>query len=225
MPHISLVFCLVFGLQVTPQGSARGTMPVAVIGTLFDRGPVTDAEIDLQLLQDEHCARLFVGQSRDAQAQKKLEGCTRDLLSTHPDSEGRYRFADLAPGWYAIHFVWSMAEKPTHPRAFKRGEWGVLYSGYKDKTGKYDSFAQGRPFYISGESDVVKDTKTLDHQRTYSTPEHTFAGGEKLPVGRCPLDDRRSNRSLEFTYWISHSIALEPPEEYVLRKLLQRRSR
>jgi hypothetical protein len=95
----------------------------------------------------------------NTQAQQKLEACSRDLLSTHPDAKGRYRFADLVPAWCAIHFVWSVAEKPTRPQAFKRGEWGVVYPGYKDKTGKDDAFAQGKPFYVSGESDVVKDYK------------------------------------------------------------------
>jgi hypothetical protein len=34
-----------------------------------------------------------------------------------------------------------------------------MYLGYKDNPGKHDAFAQGRPFYISGESNVVKDYK------------------------------------------------------------------
>jgi hypothetical protein len=159
MRQISLVLCFMFTLLGTSQDSARRTTAVAITGTLFDKGPVTDAEIDLQLLQDESCAKLFVSQRSDKRAQQKLAGCNRDLASTHPDPGGRYSFSNLAPGWYAIHFVWSMAEKPAHPTAFKRGEWGVMYPGYKDNTGKYDSFAQGKPFYISGEADVVNDYK------------------------------------------------------------------
>ena len=157
MRQISLVLC--FLLLGTPQDSARVTNPVAVAGTLFDNGPVTDAEIDLQLLQDEKCVKLFVSKRRDARAQRKLESCSRDLSSTHPDSEGRYRFPNLAPGWYAIHFVWSMTEKPADPVTFKRGEWVVLYPGYKDNTGKYDAFAQGEPFFVSGDSEVVRNYK------------------------------------------------------------------
>jgi hypothetical protein len=159
MRQISLVLSFMFLLLGTLQDSARRTTTVAITGTLFDKGPVMDAEIDLQFLQDEHGAKLFVSQKGDAQARQKLEACSRDLRSTHADPEGRYRFSSLAPGWYAIHFVWSMAEKPAHPVAFKRGEWGVAYPGYKDKTGKYDAFRQGKPFYISGESDVAKDYK------------------------------------------------------------------
>jgi hypothetical protein len=159
MSQISLVLSFMFILLGTRQDSVRRTTPVAITGALVDKGPVTDAVIDLQILQDEHCAKLFVSQRTDARAQQRLEGCSRDLQSTHPDSEGRYRFPNLSPGWYAIHFVWSMAEKPTHPLAFKRGEWGVVYPGYKDKTGKYDAFAQGKPFYISGEANVAKDYK------------------------------------------------------------------
>jgi hypothetical protein len=159
MLQTRLILCVVFALLGTLQVSTRGTTPVALIGTLFDKGPVTDAEIDLQLLQDENCAKLFVSRRMNTQAQQKLEVCSRDLLPTHPDSKGRYRFADLVPEWYAIHFVWSVAEKPTRPQAFKRREWGVAYPGYKDKTGTYDAFTQGKAFYVSGESDVVKDYK------------------------------------------------------------------
>lgn len=159
MLQISLVLSFMFILSGTVQDNTRKTASIAIIGTLYDKGPVTDAEIDLQLLQDEHCAKLFVSQKRNARAQQKLEACTRDLASTHPDSKGLYRFADLTPGWYAIHFVWSMTEKPADPLAFMRGEWAVLYPGYKDNTGNYDAFAQGKPFYISGGSDVVKDYK------------------------------------------------------------------
>lgn len=157
MRQISLVLC--FLLLGTPRDTARGTNSVAIAGTLFDNGPVTDAEIDLQLLQDEKCVKLFVNKRRDARAQRKLESCSRDLSSTHPDSEGRYRFPNLAPGWYAIHFVWSMREKPADPMTFKRGEWVVLYPGYKDNTGKYDAFAQGEPFFASGDSEVGRNYK------------------------------------------------------------------
>jgi hypothetical protein len=157
VPQTGLVLCFVFVLLGTLQGSTLGTTHSAVSGMLFDKRPVTNAEIDLQLLQDDHCAKLFVSRRHDVRAQQNLRACTRDLLSTRPDNDGRYRFADLAPGWYAIHIVWSMAEKPPHPREFKRGDWAVAFPGYKDKTGMYDAFAQGKPFYISGESDVVKD--------------------------------------------------------------------
>jgi hypothetical protein len=155
MRQIGLVLCFI--LLGTSLDGAHGANLVAIAGTLFDKGPVTNAEIDLQLFQDEKCVKLFVSQKRDARAQRKLENCSRDLSSTHPDAEGRYRFTNLAPGWYAIHFVWSMTEKPADPVSFKRGEWVVLYPGYKDNTGKYDAFAQGEPFYVSGDSDVVKD--------------------------------------------------------------------
>jgi hypothetical protein len=90
-------------------------------------------------------------------AARKLEGCTHDLATTHPDRQGHYRFSGLKPGWYAIHFVWSVTEKPSHPRAFKKGEWGVMFPGYKDHSGKYDAFAQGKRFFVSGEADFVKD--------------------------------------------------------------------
>jgi hypothetical protein len=158
MRQISLVLCFI--LLGMPPDSALGTNPGAITGTLFDKSPVTEADIDLQLLQDEKCAKPFVSRLKDAKGRRKLESCTRDLSSTHPDSEGRYRFPNLAPGWYALHFVWSMAEKPADPVTFKRGEWLVLYPGYRDKTGKYDAFAQGEPFYVSGDADVVRKFKT-----------------------------------------------------------------
>ncbi len=34
-----------------------------------------------------------------------------------------------------------------------------MYPGYKDTTGKYDAFAQGKPFFVSVQSEAIKDYK------------------------------------------------------------------
>jgi hypothetical protein len=112
MRQISLVLCFMFTLLGTSQDSARRTTAVAITGTLFDKGPVTDAEIDLQLLQDESCAKLFVSQRSDKRAQQKLTGCSRDLASTHPDPGGRYSSLTLhlAGTQYTLFGVWRKSQ-------------------------------------------------------------------------------------------------------------------
>jgi hypothetical protein len=186
MSRISCVLWLCFVFFGTLSNREQEVKSVAITGTLMDKGPVKDAEIDLQSLGDEHCAKLFVRQARNAKAEQQLKNCVQDLASTHADTEGHYGFSGLTPGWYAIHFVWSIAEKPTRLQTFEREEWVVMYPGYKDKTGRYDAFAQGKPFFLSGEADAVKDfllvsVAALGDQRKPATPdEQTLMTGRLL---------------------------------------------
>lgn len=165
MSAISSVLVLYLMLFGTSTSRGQETKPASISGTLVDRAPVGDAEIDLQSLADEHCAKLFASRTRNAKAAQELKSCAHDLAPTHTNSDGRYEFSGLAPGWYAIHLLWNIAQKPSHPKIFQQGEWSVMVPGYKDVTGKYDTFAQGKPFFLSGKSDVVKDFSLSSQQR------------------------------------------------------------
>jgi len=157
MSRILCVFSCLFALLGTLPGREQAVKFASVTGTLFDRGPITDAEIDLQSLADEHCAKLFASHVKNTEPQQELKKCIQDVASTHSDADGHYRFSDLTPGWYAVNIVWSIAVKPIGPQTFEQGEWLIISPGYRDKTGKYDAFAQGKPFFLTGETDIVKD--------------------------------------------------------------------
>ncbi len=84
-----------------------------------------------------------------------------DVTTALPDSRGDYEFTGLKPGWYAVHFLWNISEKPSPSQSlFKEGRWGVVYAGRKDSSGKYDTMAQGFPFYYSGKDDAAMDFET-----------------------------------------------------------------
>ena len=51
----------------------------------------------------------------------------QDVATAVPDSLGYYEFAGLKPGWYAVHFLWNISEKPSSAESlFKEGHWGIM---------------------------------------------------------------------------------------------------
>jgi len=125
----------------------------------MDQGPIASAEIDLMSLKDEHCVQTYNAITKNIEKTNRvLQKCMQNVASTQPDKEGHYHFPNLAPGWYVIDFLWN-TNNPENSlvHLFKVGDWGVVHFGWKDKTGKYDTMAQGYAFYFSGKEDAVKD--------------------------------------------------------------------
>lgn len=139
-------------------GAAHAQSPV-VQGMLRDQGqPITSAEVYLQSLRDKHCVNVFSGKRRDWVKERELDQCLHDQASTPVDANGHFQFAGLKPGWYALHFLWNIREKPEHADVcLKRDNWAVIYAGRKDSTGRYDTIAQDKAFYFSGTEDVVRN--------------------------------------------------------------------
>jgi len=152
-----IVACLVLTINVAGAQS----QPSVIRGTLREKGsPIAEATLFLQSFDDEHCAKLFTSKKRDLKSRTKLDSCMHDVTSVSPDARGYYQFA-VPKGWYAIHFLWNLSEKPKHPETvFKEGQWWIVYAGRKDSTGKYDTMAQDSPLYYSGYEDVVRDFDT-----------------------------------------------------------------
>jgi hypothetical protein len=136
--------------------------PTALRGTLTEGGkPIVEAAVFLQSFDDEHCAKIFASQKASRKSQERLDRCMHDVSTVVPDSRGYYEFTGLKPGWYAVHFLWNISEKPSLAQSFfKEGHWGILYAGRKDSTGKYDTMAQDFPFYYSGKDDAARDFQT-----------------------------------------------------------------
>ena len=150
---------LAFFLIALIGNTAAQREPTRIRGTLSERGrPIVDATVFLQSFEDERCAKIFASQKASRKAQQKLDRCMHDLSTTISDSQGRYEFTGLKPGWYAVHFLWNISEKPSLANSlFKEGSWGVVYAGHRDSTGKYDTMAQDSPFYYSGKDDAPRD--------------------------------------------------------------------
>jgi len=159
-PAKLLAFC---GLALVANTARGQGLPATIQGTLKENGaPIVDAAVFLQSFDNEECAKLFTNRNwNQMSAEKlaaKLRSCTHDVGTTTVDPTGNYRFTDLKAGWYAVHFLWNIAEKPKRfPDSSKEGNWLVMYAGYKDSTGKYDTMAQDVPFRFSGNEDVIRD--------------------------------------------------------------------
>ena len=134
-------------------------LPGRVRGTLRDTdGPIKDADIYLQYFEEEKCAKLFASIPHDHKERdklvKRLKSCSLDLPPTKPDEQGRYEFRGLKPGWYALRFLWNISQKPKEALTFfEQNGFVVGYYVGKDLQKKYDSMAQGKPFYFSGKED------------------------------------------------------------------------
>jgi len=141
--------------------AAQG-QPTPLRGTLREKGkPIIEAAVFLQSLEDEHCVKIFANRKPSRKSEEKLDQCMHDVATAVPDSHGYYEFTGLKPGWYAVHFLWNISEKPSQAQSlFKEGHWGIIYAGEKDSTGKYDTMAQDFPFYYSGRDDVARDFET-----------------------------------------------------------------
>jgi len=147
-------------LALAANALGAQSSPSAIRGTLSEAGtPITEATIFLQSFDDEACARLFTIAKADRKSASKLESCMHDVSSTPSDAAGSYNFAAPGAGWYAVHFLWNIAKKPSPSSmySFNQGRWTVIYAGHKDSTGRYDSMAQDTPFYFSAKEDISRD--------------------------------------------------------------------
>lgn len=119
--------------------------------SLTEQGkPVAGALVVLQKLADSDCVKLFSNPKLSSKEQKKARACMQDLPDGATDTNGRYGYDRLSPGWYDLRFLWSMQKPPAPSSAIAcLGEdWGVFYEPGRDRTGKYDAMAQGKPFEL-----------------------------------------------------------------------------
>ena len=151
-----LMFCCLALVANTATGQgSRAT----IRGTLKENGaPIVDATVFLQSFDNEDCAKLFTKKSWNQKSVQRLQSCMHEVSTTTVDETGNYRFTDLKAGWYAVHFLFNIVEKPKRfPNSTKEGSWLVTYAGYKDSSGRYDTIAQDIPFNFSVTEDVIRD--------------------------------------------------------------------
>ena len=127
-----------------------------ISGKLSDSGgPIANAAVYLNHLKNKACVRLFESRQRPSEkALQKLKACVTDIGPIEPDSQGRYAFTDLSPGYYALVVSWHTDDKFKKPvLAFRKGEFVVSYF----EGAQYNIVATSRVFYFSGAGDMVKD--------------------------------------------------------------------
>jgi hypothetical protein len=146
------------------QASAINAPPAAspsgvISGTLIDvNGPITDAQVILQTFKDEKCVKVFLSKRQSATMAQKLEACSYELPAITPNNQGQYEFTNRPAGWYLLIVIWDMKDKPQATASvFQKGDFVISYSSTKDKSGKYDGMAQGKPFYFPGKENFGLD--------------------------------------------------------------------
>jgi len=152
----TLAFCF-FALVAN---HLSGQEPLGTIqGTLKENGaPIVDAAVFLQSFDNEQCVKLFMHGNWDENSVTKLRSCMHDVSTTTVDASGNYRFTKLRAGWYAVHLLWNITDKPKRFLRFtKEGNWIVIYAGFKDSSGKYDTMAQDIPFNLREMEVMARD--------------------------------------------------------------------
>jgi len=103
----------------------------------------------LERLKDEKCASLFESRHPLPEDARRFESCAEELPWINTGEQGTYSYERLAPGWYDIRFLWLV--DPVWLGAgieCHTADWVVLAGPRRDKTGKYNAFAQRRPFEL-----------------------------------------------------------------------------
>ncbi len=118
------------GQSASPQAGADSPLPAAIRGKLLhDIVPIADAQVTLQVFNDEACAKLFDMRSDSPEDAEKLAKCSRDLFTVQADEKGEFVFSGLQPGWYAVRFLWNIDPKPsTGPSADFISGFLVVYA-------------------------------------------------------------------------------------------------
>jgi len=135
-------------LPVSTSATAQNDLTVS--GTLSFQGkPFAGGLVVLAHWKDQKCAR-FATRNPSPRDTRRLEQCSEDLPWINTDAQGNYSYTHLAPGWYDIRFLWyvELPAGPVQNIHCLTGDWEVLAGAEKDKSGKYNAFAQGRPFEL-----------------------------------------------------------------------------
>jgi len=136
--------------------------PPGIRGTLLRPGriPIAGAQVVLQMFNDEACAKLFDLPRTSPEDAARLAKCSRDLFTVETDENGKFAFAGVQAGWYAVRFLWTIEPKPsTGPSADHISGFLVVYAAQKDASGRYDTLSQGPAFHFTAERDYTIEFK------------------------------------------------------------------
>jgi len=119
--------------------------------TLAEQGkPVPNGLVVLQRLKNAECVKFFESREASPKAFKKWESCAADLPWSNTDANGKYDYPQLSAGWYNVRFLWLMEQPPRSGQsiACRVDDWAIFFEPGKDRTGKYNVMAQGKPFEL-----------------------------------------------------------------------------
>lgn len=133
------------------------SVPPAILGKVTgSKGPITEATISLETFRDESCVKLAESTSGLSDLEKQqLEECSDEVASVTSDTEGRYKFSEIDPGWYKLNITWRLNQKPEFQSGLKDEFFVVVLKLGSEK--QYTVLAQGDIFFFSGEEELVID--------------------------------------------------------------------
>lgn len=204
---------------------------LTVSGNLSDMGqPVSGGLAILRQLRSEDCAKLLgvLDQHFDVRAKEnpspkewdESKSCARIVTSIDTDENGNYSYS-LSPGWYDVRFLWLMREPPaTSERTVcPAGGWMVVFDPAKDPSGKYNGFAQGKPFKLKAKKSTQINFAYRDQIK--DNPNCSFpSSGTGLPPDPRETEDLAEGSRL---YLQRNYAAAVKPYQKVLDMEKQRR--
>lgn len=143
------ILYLLFLVMASMAAFAQSKASINV--TLSEQGkPVPNGLVVLQRLKNAECVKFFESREASPKAFKKWESCAADLPWSNTDANGKYDYPQLSAGWYNVRFLWLMEQPPRSGQsiACRVDDWAIFFEPGKDRTGKYNAMAQGKPFEL-----------------------------------------------------------------------------
>jgi len=100
--------------MLVPTETPLPTDNPSIFGTILGRitdldGPVAGAEITLKSFQDEACVKLAESTGGLSEEEKKqLDTCSKEVAQVTSNTDGKYEFPNISPGWYSLSIFWKL---------------------------------------------------------------------------------------------------------------------
>src|SRR5262249_44004987 len=214
-----LIEMLVITLLFPAFGTGSIEDNATVQGVLAEKGqPMAGGLVVLQRLKNERCAKLFDRQSPSPAEIREGRGCEKDLPWLNTNEKGSFLYPQLPPGWYNVRFLWLMRDPPPGKAVIcNTRDWTMVLGTERDRTGKYNAMAQGKPFELK-----ANESKRIDFDYRQDTSSSADCAGWNGPAqpprtepARMSIPGIRGVLELNPGATLSHSILREENVAYL----------
>lgn len=129
----------------------------------FLEGPFTAADASLNLYKDEQCVELDAKNSGSQEEKNRLDDCRKkEVVKVGLDEQGNYKLTPPNPGFYKLWIMWWSDKTLGGATGYRDvGDFQVLYAEKKTDTSKVYFLAVSKPFYFTGQEDMVKNLHVI----------------------------------------------------------------
>ena len=147
----------------SPTAPSTASPAGTIAGTLANKsGPMQNAEVTLKVYQDENCVKLGQQSNLPPEQKAQFERCRKQLSATNSDVQGKYSFANVADGWYALTVNWTTKEDPVPNNPmwkplilYRADDFLITFIAAKD--GSFHMLAVGEPFQFQSRTSTEKN--------------------------------------------------------------------